>query len=153
MVMREIREVEKEDILDIVDIEINSLTLVYEDESIELEKERMIKYLKKFFEKDRMILVEDEERVLGFLHSRSYQDSISDKKIREILTITIHPDHYGEDLGKELMEFEREDAKSSNVDILKLEVLSSNDRAIDFYKKQGFDEKKKIMTDEISREN
>ncbi len=151
--MREIREVEKEDILDIVDIEINSLTPVYEDESIELEKERLIKYLKKFFEKDRMILVEDEERVLGFLHSRCYHDSISDKKIREILTITIHPDHYGEGLGKELMEFEREDAKSSNVDILKLEVLSSNDRAIDFYKKQGFDEKKKIMTDEVSREN
>ena len=150
--MRRIRKVEEGDIPRVVDIELESLGPVYEDEDIDFERNRLKKYLKEFIDMDRMILIEDNDEILAFLHSRSYDDVVSSKKIREILTITIHPNHFGEGLGKELMEYERKDAKKSNYDVLKLEVLSSNDRAIEFYEEQGFDEKKKIMTDELSKD-
>ena len=150
--MSRIRKVKEKDISDILDIELRSLGGMWKKENIDFDKERLLKYLREFFDIDRMILIEDEGDILGFLHSRTYEDTVSGKKIRDILTITIHPDHYGEGLGRELMEYERKDAKESKIDILKLEVLSSNERAIEFYKKQGFDEKKKIMTEEISKE-
>ncbi len=150
--MRKIKEVKKEDISLMVDIEIDSLGPIYEEEDIKYEKDRLKNYLEETLKEDRMIVIEEENEVLGFLHSRCYKDNISSKKIRDILTITIHPDHFGEGLGKELMEYERKDAKESNVDILKLEVLSSNQRAIEFYEKQGFDEKKKVMTEKISKD-
>lgn len=150
--MRSIRKVEEGDIPRVVDIELESLGPVYDDEDIDFERNRLKKYLKEFIDMDRMILIEDNDEILAFLHSRSYDDVVSSKKIREILTITIHPDHFGEGLGKELMEYERKDAKKSNYDVLKLEVLSSNERAIEFYEEQGFDEKKKIMTDELSKD-
>lgn len=152
MVMRTIRVVDEEDISSVVDIEKRSLSPVYEEEDIDYEKDRLKNYFKEFLERDRMILIEDEDEVLGFLHSRSYEDPISGQKIRDILTITLHLDHFGEGLGKELMSYERKDARNKGIDIMKLEVLSSNERAIEFYKKQGFDEKKKIMTDKISKD-
>ena len=151
--MRTVRKVRREDIPELAEIEIRSLGPIWDKEDIGFNRERLEQYLSEFFSMDRMILIEDEDEILGFLHSRSYEGPVTGKKIRDILTITIHPDHYGEGLGKELMEYEREDAKKSNVDMLKLEVLSSNQRAVDFYKKQGFVEKKKIMTDEISKHN
>ncbi|MFW5927796.1 MAG: GNAT family N-acetyltransferase [Thermoplasmatota archaeon] len=150
--MRKIRKVEEGDIQKVVDIELESLGPLYDSEDINFERGRLKKYLREFMSMDRMILIEDEDEILGFLHSRSYDDVVSGKKIREILTITIHPEYFGEGLGKELMEYERKDAKKSNCDVLKLEVLSSNERAIEFYEERGFDEKKKIMTDEISKD-
>lgn len=150
--MRSIRKVEEGDIPRVVDIELESLGPVYDVEDIDFERNRLKKYLKEFIDMDSMILIEDNDEILAFLHSRSYDDVVSSKKIREILTINIHPDHFGEGLVKELVEYERKDAKKSNYDVLKLEVLSSNERAIEFYEEQGFDEKKKIMTEKISKD-
>jgi len=61
------------------------------------------------------------------------------------LTLAIHPDHFGEGIGSALMKNEKEDALKNGVDIIRLEVLSENNRAVDFYDKQGFSEKKKIL--------
>lgn len=90
--------------------------------------------------------------MLGFLHSTTFKDVVSSDKVREILTIVIHPDYFGQGIGKELMENERLDAKEGDVDIMKLEALSENERALNFYKNQGFSEKKKVMTRRLKDE-
>ncbi|MFW6176172.1 MAG: GNAT family N-acetyltransferase, partial [Thermoplasmatota archaeon] len=97
--MRKIRKVEEGDIQKVVDIELESLGPLYDSEDINFERGRLKKYLREFMSMDRMIMIEDEDEILGFLHSRSYDDVVSRKKVREILTITIHPEYFGEGLG------------------------------------------------------
>lgn len=141
----EIREAEKEDLDDIVSLEIASLGPVWTENEVEYDEGEVRAFIQGAFDQDRMIVSEDDGDILGFLHSRSFEDIVTGKLIREILTLTIHPDHFGEGVGGELTEYEMEDAAEKDVDVLKLEVLSSNERAIKFYQKEGFSEKKKVM--------
>lgn len=141
-----IREAKEEDIDDIVDLEKISLGPVWEDEDIEYREENIRDFISSTFEHTRMLLYEEEGDILGFLHSNTYEDVVSGKKVCEVFTLTIHPDHFGERIGGELIDRARYMARKDGADILKLETLSSNERAIRFYRKKGFSEKKKIMT-------
>ena len=142
-----IRTVEVEDIEAVLELKRGSMGPVWEDAGISYDDESLRKFLQDRFVNDRMIVAVDDDdgRLVGFLHSTTFEGVVSSKKIREIFTLAVHPDHFGEGIGKELMENERKNAKAEGVDIVRLEVLSENKRAIDFYDKQDFTEKKKIL--------
>ncbi len=144
-----IRKVEVEDIEAVLELKRGSMGPVWEDAGISYDDESLRKFLQDRFVNDRMIVAVDDDdddgRLVGFLHSTTFEGVVSSKKIREIFTLAVHPDHFGEGIGKELMENERKNAKAEGVDIVRLEVLSENKRAIDFYDKQDFTEKKKIL--------
>ncbi|MEF8873789.1 MAG: GNAT family N-acetyltransferase [Candidatus Thermoplasmatota archaeon] len=143
-----IHEAEAKDIDAILELKRKSMGPVWREAGIDYDDESLRKFLQDRFVNDRMIVAQDEEaeeRLVGFLHSTTFEGVVTSKKIREVLTLAVHPDHFGEGIGRELMENERKDAKSKNVDIVRLEVLSNNQRAIDFYGKQEFSEKKKIL--------
>ncbi|MBS3817691.1 MAG: GNAT family N-acetyltransferase [Candidatus Thermoplasmatota archaeon] len=149
-----IRKAEKKDIAKILELKRASMGPVWEDSEIEYDEESLKKFIQSRFSKDRMMVVvqEDSDELLGFLHSNTFEGAVSSDKVREILTIVIHLDHYGEGIGGKLMEKERKDAKEKGVDIMKLETLSNNERALNFYREQDFSEKKKVMTKELNDE-
>ncbi len=140
-----IRRAKKEDVPKIVSIERDSMGTIWDKENIEYQEECLEEFLMERFEFDNMWVVDNEGDLLAFLHSTNYDDAISAKKICEIYTIIIHPDHFGKGIGGELMEHQRKVALEKGVDILKLEVLSGNHRAIRFYNNKGFEERKKVM--------
>ncbi len=148
-----LRRIKGEDIPKIVELKKTSMGPVWDDAGISYDERSLKKFLQHRIVNDRMIGAfdeeEGEERILGFLHSTTFQDVVSSDKVREILTVVIHPDHFGQGIGEELMEKERLDAKEDGVDIMKLETLSENERALEFYEKQEFHEKKKVMTREL----
>lgn len=54
-------------------------------------------------------------------------------------TLAIHPDYRGKGISQKLMLLHQEDATINKCQQLFLEVLSGNKRAINFYKKQGYE--------------
>ncbi len=143
--MTQIREAKKGDLDDIVSLEISSLGPIWTEDDVEYDEGCVRAFIEEAFDQERMVVFDDDGDILGFLHSRSFEDVVTGKLIREILTLTINPAHFGEGIGGKLIEYEREDAAQKGVDVVKLEVLSSNERAMQFYQKEGFSEKKKVM--------
>lgn len=153
-VQLKIRRIKRDDIPKVVELKKSSMGPVWDEADISYDERSLRKFLQHRIVNDRMIAAftdenEEGEKILGFLHSTTFKDVVSSNKVREILTIVIHPDHFGQGIARELMENERMDAKEDEVDIMKLETLSENERALEFYKKQEFEEKKKVMTREL----
>lgn len=83
------------------------------------------------------------------IYTVSYQDSIvgmtgcyanNFKTLEAYITNTsIHPSYYGTGLASELMKFCIKDISSKGFKSIKLEVHKDNARAINFYKKMGFE--------------
>ena len=57
-----------------------------------------------------------------------------------ILNICVHPDQRGKGLGRALMHMLEEIAKSNQIDMMLLEVRTSNKVAISLYESMGFNE-------------
>ncbi len=143
---RSIRRAKREDIPGIVMLEKMSMGPLWSDEGLEYEMESMEEFVRERFTCDNMWVMEDKNGdLLAFLHSTNYKDAISSNMICEIYTIIIHPEHFGKGIGGELMEHQRKIALEEGMDIMKLEVLSNNHRAIRFYNQKGFQERKKVM--------
>ncbi len=142
---RKTRRARDEDLPELLDLELGSMGPIWRSEDIITDRRSLKEYLRTSLRDDRMIVIEEEGEIRGFLHSFDYRDIVSGKKVREIVSLVVHEDHYGEGIGGELIENEREHSKEEGVNILKLEVLSSNEKGIKFYKNAGFEEKKKVM--------
>ena len=148
----EIRRAREGDISGMVELERSSMEPVREDSGVESDWKNIEDFLEKRIEDDLVLVAETGEGLLGYVHAVLYDDVVSGKKVCEVYTLTIHPEHFGEGLGGELMERVKEESRRSGVDILKLEVLSKNKDAIGFYEKKGFSEKKKIMVQRLDEE-
>ncbi len=118
---------------------------LWDREYIEYDANSLFEFIEERFDSDRLWVAEEDGNILGFLHSTTYLDAISSTKICEVFTVIVHPEHFGEGIGAALMEYERAAAAEDGVELLKLEVLSNNRRAMNFYDKMGFREKKKVM--------
>ncbi len=149
----EIRRAKKEDISEIVQLEIAGMGPIWERERIDHDAGSLREFIDKHFGEDRCWVAEEDGTILGFLHSTTYQDAISSTKICEIYTVVVHPEHFGEGIGAGLIEQERIAAAKDGTNMLKLEVLSGNQRAMKFYSKQGFRERKKILVSQFNDKN
>lgn len=88
-------------------------------------------YLNTGISKKFVLLTDD--KVVGFLE---YEVLFDDA---EIFMIAIHPDFQGKGLGKTLMDFCLKNLQKEGVKSVYLDVAVNNIRALNFYKKYGFD--------------
>ena len=144
-----IRKATEEDIPGILELELLSLGPVWGEAGIEPDRDSLRSFTESRINQDRMILFQDERGILGFLHSLGYTDIVTDTRVREIVSVVVHPDHFGQGIGGLLIEDEYTHCKREGVRLLKLEVLSSNRRGISFYERHGFTEAKKIMLRDV----
>ncbi len=72
---------------------------------------------------------------LGFIvfYANNKEDNIA-----YLTQIAVYSDYVGKGVGRELLDKCVEISKYNGMKILKLEVFNNNDRAINFYKKNGF---------------
>lgn len=149
-----IRDCKIKDISRVIEIKKRALGPIWERADIKYKKESLREFIQRRFATDRIIVAvrSSGKKVIGFLHSTTYTDSVSSNKVREILTIAVDPEHRNKGIGSRLMEEEKNDAEEDDVDLLRLEVLSENEEAIDFYKKHGYFEKKKVMIQRLGSE-
>lgn len=144
-----IRKVTQEDIPDILELELRGLGPVWDEAGIEPDLDSLRSFTESRINLDRMILFQDERGTLGFLHSVGYTDIVTHAPVREIVSVVVHPDHFGQGIGSLLIEDEYMHCKREGVGFLKIEVLSSNQRGISFYQRNGFTEIKRIMLREV----
>lgn len=152
MVKEKMREAVESDIRNMVDLEKESMGPVRVKSEVKSDWEEIEAFLRERSDKDIFYLVERYGELLGYVHAVVYKDVVSGKRVCEIYTLTIHPEHFGEGLGGMLLEKVREEAKDHDVDILKLEVQSKNQNAITFYENKRFSEKKKILIKDVDKD-
>ena len=100
-------------------------------------------------EQDRMISVVHGKKVVGFLWSIMYEDDTADQLVDDVIMILIDPEFQSRGIGGRLMEMEREHARVKGADIIKLQALTENKRALQFYERQGFKEVMRIMISDL----
>lgn len=74
-----------------------------------------------------------DDKVVGFIE---YEVLFDDA---EIFMIAVHPDFQGKGLGKMLMDFCLKNLKEEDVKCVYLDVAVNNTKAIEFYRRYGFD--------------
>ena len=85
-------------------------------------------------------VIEQNGIVAGFsVFGPTRDEDAGDQPVGEILAINIHPDHWGQGLGKQLCLSILEVAKQRQWCRLTLWVLASNERAHYFYQSLGFE--------------
>ena len=82
------------------------------------------------------LLLLDDEVVGCITYGKSRDDSFSDWG--EIVSIYIHPDHYGKGYGQKLMGYALDQLKAGGFKNCFLWVLAANTKARRFYEKSGF---------------
>lgn len=119
-----IRKMQKEDIEEVFQIELQSFSVPWSKESLyyELEQNLFAKYL----------VVEFKEKVIGYCGLWVIMDDA------QITNIAVHPDYRGMKIGESLLKFSIQLSKEMSAKRLSLEVRVSNHIAQSLYKKVGF---------------
>jgi len=88
------------------------------------------------------LIAETERRLIGYtqLLLDSKEESLQGTRSLEIRRIYASPEYIGKGVGKALMSASIQEAKQSGCDSIWLGVWEKNPRAINFYKKWGFQE-------------
>jgi len=83
-------------------------------------------------------------KLAGFIIFRTASRMESHAHVAE-LAIAVHPDFQGAGIGRKLVEAACEQAKAQGKRKLSLRVMSSNEKAIAFYRKLGFREQGRLV--------
>jgi ribosomal protein S18 acetylase RimI-like enzyme len=83
----------------------------------------------------------DEDVIVGYikLNFNDAQTDIQDKDALEVERIYVSGQHHGKYIGKQLLDFAIEIARSKQFDYIWLGVWEHNEKAIAFYKRNGFE--------------
>jgi len=77
--------------------------------------------------------------VVGFVNFGNYRDDdLPKEEVAEIRALYVHPEHWREGIGKQLIELTTQNCKKSGYKRIALWVLDSNDSAQRFYQFLGF---------------
>jgi len=81
------------------------------------------------------------EKVAGYLklNFNDAQTELQDKKAAEVERIYVSAEHHGKHIGRSLLNFAADIARSRHLEYLWLGVWEHNDKAIGFYKYHGFE--------------
>ncbi|AZB41791.1 GNAT family N-acetyltransferase [Bacillus sp. FJAT-42376] len=99
-------------------------------------------YEKSYPEGQQMVAAEG-DRIAGYISFKHPFDVPSNRHVFD-LAIGIHPDFQGKKVGSRLMEHLRQIAREQGVRKISLRVLSTNEKAIAFYKAIGFKEEGRL---------
>jgi GNAT superfamily N-acetyltransferase len=89
----------------------------------------------------------DGSRLVGFVHFCPTRDLGAPRDVGEITAIYVHPDHWGEGIGRRLMHRAVESLDEAGFSTATLWVLDVNARARKFYEQTGW------MTDGTTKED
>ena len=84
------------------------------------------------------LIAETDNTCLGFIHARSYKDSISGETCGTVPLLAVSPEAQGMGIGGILIESAEIWAKNLGYRLLHLEVFANNTNAYRFYQNQGF---------------
>lgn len=110
-----------------------------------LDRETRARWWRDFIERGADVHVAVDSRVIGFCHA----DSSSDAGWGEVFAIYVHPDHWGEGHGFDLLKAGESSLVAKGHDRALLWVLAGNERGRRFYERQGWQLGKPIRVEEI----
>jgi ribosomal protein S18 acetylase RimI-like enzyme len=92
-------------------------------------------YINKLLEFSTLITYQESHQIMGFI---AYYKNDPEKKDSFLTMLLIDETSRNKKIGQKLLDFALSDVSNSNFKIMNLEVLKSNNRAIEFYKKNKF---------------
>jgi GNAT superfamily N-acetyltransferase len=110
-----------------------------------LDRDRRTRWWRRFIDDGAMVHVSDPDGVVGFCHA----DASEDEGWGEVFSIYVHPDHWDEGHGHELLAAAEAKLAGSGHDRACLWVLEANARGRRFYERQGWSVGKPIRVEEI----
>jgi ribosomal protein S18 acetylase RimI-like enzyme len=110
-----------------------------------LDREARARWWRRHIGEGARVLVSESERVVGFC----IFGSADDEGWGEIFAIYVHPDHWDEGHGHELLEAGEAALREQDHDRALLWVLEANERGRRFYERQGWVEGKPVRLEEI----
>lgn len=110
-----------------------------------LDREARARWWRRHIEEGAGVLVSESERVVGFCSF----GRADDEGWGEIFAIYVHPDHWDEGHGHELLEAAETALRQRSLDRALLWVLEANERGRRFYERHGWVEGKPIRVEEI----
>jgi ribosomal protein S18 acetylase RimI-like enzyme len=90
------------------------------------------------------IVARSQGRVCGYIFYKDIFSIPSNRHVGDV-AMAIHPDFQGQNIGTELMHAVEQLAKANGKTKLSLRVLSTNEKAIHFYKKCGYLEQGRLV--------
>jgi len=84
-------------------------------------------------------IAEQDKEPLGFIHTCSHKDGVSDEACATVPLLGVSPKAQGLGAGKALITAAEQWAKKQGYRLLHLEVFANNDKAQGFYQKLGFE--------------
>jgi GNAT superfamily N-acetyltransferase len=96
-----------------------------------------------------VVVVEVDDTVVGFAHAGPSGDDDATPETGELYTLYLHPDAWGASYGKSLMDAVLDQLAGDGYRGVTLWMLSTNDRARRFYRRQGWSEGKGVRTQEF----
>ena len=138
-----IRKVKREDIEDVVDIQVTGWQTAYkgiiDDEYLDnLSREEKIKKRKKDFDSNGFIVAEYENKVIGFCR---YLNENRNEEIKEadceLLALYVKYEYKHKGVGTKLFSYVKEEFKKMNKHKMILWCLKENENAKKFYTKMG----------------
>ncbi|MBS2967865.1 GNAT family N-acetyltransferase [Metabacillus sp. KIGAM252] len=97
----------------------------------------------KSYPEGQQTVAADGDRIAGYISYKHPVDIPSNRHVFD-MAIGIHPDYQGRKVGSRLMEHLRQTAREQGVRKISLRVLSTNEKAIAFYKAIGFKEEGRL---------
>ncbi len=89
---------------------------------------------------DRVHVVREDDRLLGFLSHRTDDDGLATDGVRAILTYGyVVPERRGEGIGTELFQTAHRELAAEGHDEVALEVMADNEAARRLYRRLGYD--------------
>ncbi len=110
-----------------------------------LDRDRRTRWWRRFIDDGAMVHVTDPDGVVGFCHA----DESGDEGWGEIFSIYVHPDHWGEGHGRDLLMAGEAKLAGLGHERACLWVLEANARGRRFYERQGWAVGKPIRVEEI----
>jgi GNAT superfamily N-acetyltransferase len=114
----QIKELEEVEIKKVVDF---YKTVVHYPGDVEYDEGDFEEEIKSAFGNDHMLIAIESNEIVGFLRSQVLKKKDA-KKIDKVIMLLVSPEKYGEGIGGELIEKEREWARDTGVNVLDIEV-------------------------------
>jgi GNAT superfamily N-acetyltransferase len=90
------------------------------------------------FPRNGAFVAVDDTQILGFVHFCPSRDQDASPNVGEVTAIYVHPDHWGDGIGSELIQLAVDSLEQAGCSSATLWVLDVNARARKFYERSGW---------------
>ena len=142
----EIRNIVESDLDAVSVVCMNAMNPIYGEISLE-ENKRIVVNMFKLCDKNLSLLAEDEGKIIGYFFTKIHVEPWDE--FPYVISFAVEPEYQSKGIGSMLMNKTIEILKEKNFKSLKFHVLPTNEKALNFYKKMGFEIEKVLMGKEF----